>query len=114
VLRRSNVWLKCGAAAYVIHTVGPIMGARAGRQPELLAACYSNALALAVAHRLRTLAFPAISTGVFCYPQTDAAVVSSRAVADFLVRDGFIRKVRMIFYTDDAARVFLENQKFSG
>ena len=55
----------CLPARYVIHTVGPVY--RDGKQgePELLASCYRNSLRLAVAHHLKTLAFPCISTGVY-------------------------------------------------
>src|SRR5205809_2020912 len=50
---------------YVIHTVGPVYGRDDGREPELLAACYRNSLALAVQYSLARIAFPAISTGAF-------------------------------------------------
>ena len=71
-------------ARQVIHTVGPIYGRHAGREAELLAACYRNSLALASAHSLTSIAFPAISTGAFGYPIFEAAAVSSEAIADFL------------------------------
>ncbi len=69
-------------ARHVIHAVGPIW--RGGGQGEalLLAGCYRNSLALADAHRLRSLAFPAISTGAYCYPweaATRVAVGEARA-----------------------------------
>ena len=69
-------------AQYVIHTVGPVYGQAGGRESELLAACYENSLELAESHSLDSIAFPAISTGVFGYPQDEAAKVSSRAIAD--------------------------------
>ena len=73
-------------AKHVIHTVGPVY--RDGRQgePEKLAACYRNALALAVENGCKTLAFPSISTGVYGYPIADAAQIAVREVRDFLVR----------------------------
>lgn len=68
-------------ARYVIHTVGPVWrGGRAG-EPERLAACYRNSLALAAEHGLRSIAFPAISTGIYGYPATLAAEVAARSVA---------------------------------
>jgi O-acetyl-ADP-ribose deacetylase (regulator of RNase III) len=68
-------------AAYVIHTVGPVW--RGGRSGEagLLAACYANSLAIARAHGLRSIAFPAISTGIYGYPVLEAARVAATAVA---------------------------------
>src|SRR5205085_11940268 len=71
-------------ARHVIHTVGPIYGHHEGLEPELLARCYKNSLALASAHGLASIAFPSISTGVFSYPRAEAARVASAAVAEFL------------------------------
>ena len=68
-------------AAQVIHTVGPVWRGGAGGEAEILAACYRNSLAVARAHRLRTIAFPGISTGIYGYPVDEAAEVAARAVA---------------------------------
>ena len=62
-------------AKHVIHTVGPIFGRHDGREPELLAACYRNSVGLALEHGLSSIAFPAISTGVYGYPKQEAAKV---------------------------------------
>src|SRR5881409_2823995 len=67
-------------ALYVIHTVGPIYGEHQGHEAELLANCYHNSLTLAVEHNLTSIAFPAISTGVYGYPLAEAAEVSSQAI----------------------------------
>lgn len=65
-------------ARHVIHTVGPVWrGGQAG-EPELLARCYRNSLALAVAHGLHSIAFPAISTGIYGYPKEPAAEIAVR------------------------------------
>lgn len=70
-------------ARHVIHTVGPYWrGGQAG-EPELLAACYANALALAEAHGLHSIAFPAISTGVYGYPKGAATRVAVTTVRGF-------------------------------
>lgn len=99
-------------ARHVIHTVGPIWGREAGREAELLAACYRNSLALAAVHALSTIAFPFISTGVFGYPREEAAAVSSSAVAEFLRGDDSISEVRLVFFSEGDLRVFLSNHKF--
>jgi O-acetyl-ADP-ribose deacetylase (regulator of RNase III) len=99
-------------ARYCIHTVGPVWGQHGGREAERLAACYHNSLALAAAHQLRSVAFPAISTGAYGYPREEAARVASRAVADFLTADDFISEVRFVFFSPDDERLFLSNQEF--
>lgn len=67
-------------ARHVIHTVGPVWhGGRQG-EPELLARCYRNALALAIVHGLHSIAFPAISTGVYGYPKREAAGIAVHEV----------------------------------
>lgn len=65
-------------AKWVIHTVGPIWHGGYAGEPEALAACYHNALELARANGVRTIAFPAISTGAYGYPKQPAAQVAAR------------------------------------
>ena len=71
-------------AKHVIHTVGPIYGEANGREEEVLANCYRNSLLLAKEHGLKSIAFPAISTGAFCYPKAEAASVAVRTATTFL------------------------------
>lgn len=100
------------AARYVIHTVGPVYSAGKDKA-ALLAACYRNSLALAAAERLRSIAFPAISTGIYGYPLDEAAAVSSRAVEEFLAAETSIEEVRLVFFSAGDAEVFLRHQRFS-
>ena len=67
-------------ARHVIHTVGPVWHGGKSGEPELLARCYSNSLSLAQSHRLTSLAFPAISTGIYGYPKEPAAEIAVREV----------------------------------
>jgi O-acetyl-ADP-ribose deacetylase len=99
-------------ADYVIHTVGPVYGRNGGRDAELLTACYENSLALALQHSMSTIAFPAISTGVFGYPKDEAAAVSSTAIRRLLAADTVLEQVRLVFFDSGDAAAFLENQKF--
>ncbi len=99
-------------AQYVIHTVGPIHGTHRGREPELLAACYTNSLMLAAKHSLTSIAFPAISTGIYEYPRAQAAMISSQAIEKFLAGNELVKEVRLVFFKPDDAEKFLENQKF--
>ena len=100
-------------ALYVIHTVGPIYGEHRGKEAELLANCYHNSLTLAVEKNLSSIAFPAISTGIYGYPLPEAAEVSSKAIENFLSTDRQLKEVRLVFFQKRDAEVFLENQKFT-
>ena len=93
-------------ARHVIHTVGPIYGQHAGNEAKLLAACYENSIALASAHGLRTIAFPAISTGVYGYPAEEAAQVSWDAVVRALESNAGIAEARLIFFKNVPDTIF--------
>lgn len=99
-------------ARYVIHTVGPIYGRYPGREAQLLAACYQNSLRLARQYTVSSIAFPSVSTGAYGYPKPEAAGVSSKAIKDFLSTDNQIREVRLVFFQERDARVFLEYHEF--
>jgi O-acetyl-ADP-ribose deacetylase (regulator of RNase III) len=100
-------------ARHVIHTVGPVYGGGGGEKAALLAACYRNSLALAAKEGIGTIAFPAISTGIYGYPLQEAAQASSRAIEELLKTDSSIREVRLVFFSRDAAEVFLSSQAFT-
>ena len=80
-------------ARFVIHAVGPRWRGGTHGEAELLASCYTERLKLAVAHGARTIAFPAISCGIYGYPITDAARIAVKTVADFLRADESVEKV---------------------
>lgn len=67
-------------ARHVIHTVGPVWQVGTSNEPELLARCYRNSLALAEKHGLGSIAFPAISTGIYGYPKEPATEIAVREV----------------------------------
>lgn len=69
---------------YIIHTVGPVYKGGDRGEPELLAACYRNSLKLAVEHGCESVAFPAISTGVYGYPPEEATKIAVATVREFL------------------------------
>ena len=95
-------------ARHVIHTVGPVYGRHAGEEARLLGNCYRNAIALAAKEGLATLAFPAISTGVYGYPREEAAGVAIAAIDLALAGHASIREVRLVFFSEEDARVFLK------
>ncbi|MDR1828439.1 MAG: O-acetyl-ADP-ribose deacetylase [Methylobacteriaceae bacterium] len=71
-------------ARFVIHTVGPVWHGGKNGEDGLLASCYRNSLKLAAEHRLKSVAFPAISTGVYCFPAGRAADIAVRTVLESL------------------------------
>jgi O-acetyl-ADP-ribose deacetylase (regulator of RNase III) len=89
-------------ARHVIHTVGPVYRDGRSGEPELLASCYRNSLRLAAENNCRTVAFPAISTGVYGYPMASAARIALSTTADFLTKDNRIELVRFVLFGDDA------------
>jgi O-acetyl-ADP-ribose deacetylase (regulator of RNase III) len=74
-------------ARRVIHTVGPVWRGGGKGEPELLASAYRSSIALAHRHALRSIAFPAISTGVYGYPADQAAQVAVEALSAFVAED---------------------------
>ena len=70
---------------YVIHTVGPIYRGGNSGEPQLLANAYKNSMKLALQNKIRTIAFPSISTGVYSYPLEEAAEIAVKTVNDFYI-----------------------------
>ena len=77
-------------ARYVIHTVGPVWRGGDQGEPRLLANAYRHSLMVAAAHQLESVAFPAISTGVYGYPKDLADEVATRTVNEFLATQGYL------------------------
>ena len=88
-------------ARYVIHAVGPVWRGGDGEEDRLLASCYRNALALAVEHGIRSIAFPAISTGIYGFPGERAAQVAVGEARKFLAAHPPLD--RIVFCCFDAA-----------
>ncbi|MDO4581082.1 MAG: O-acetyl-ADP-ribose deacetylase [Bacillota bacterium] len=93
-------------APFVIHTVGPIW--RGGQHDEAakLAACYTNSLLLAEQFKLRSVAFPAISTGVYGYPRPQAARIAVDTVLAFLAAHPSVNKVYFVAFDAETARLY--------
>lgn len=99
-------------ARYVIHTVGPVYGMNQGRDAELLSDSYRNSLLLAVENNLQTIAFPSVSTGAYHFPKHEAAQVSSRTIQNFLAGNDNLKEIRLVFFSDGDAKMFLKHQCF--
>ena len=91
-------------ARHVIHTVGPIYGHHSGDEARLLANCYENSIALAARQGLRTIAFPAISTGAYGFPKSEAARIALAAIQVALEDNPAIAEVRLVFSSEADAR----------
>ena len=87
-------------AKWIIHTVGPKYGQHNGKEAELLASCYQTALELAESHKLESIAFPAISTGVYGYPAEEAAKVAWLAIQGMLPKLKSLKQIRMVFFDE--------------
>ena len=93
------------SARWVIHAVGPVWRGGNANEDALLASCYRNSLALAREHGVRTIAFPAISTGVYGFPMERAARIAIREVADGLASNPDITRATFALRGDDAYRI---------
>jgi len=91
-------------ARYVIHTVGPVWRGGGEGEPELLSSCHRRSLELAASLGCRTVAFPAVSTGVYGYPVELAAPVAIAAVRE--AQSAPIEVVRFVLFSDAAVDVF--------
>ncbi len=102
-------------AKHVIHTVGPVWSAPQNDEPAplghhredaLLASCYTNSLTLAKQHTLTTIAFPAISTGVYHFPKDRAAAIAISQTRDWLAKNDLPLGVIFCCFSDDDAQVY--------
>lgn len=92
-------------ARYVIHTVGPVYSGRAA-DARLLRACYQNSLDLALANGVRTVAFPAISCGVYGYPVVEACRIAVEVCAGFLKGHAEFEKIVFVLFSDDYLQTY--------
>jgi O-acetyl-ADP-ribose deacetylase len=93
-------------AQFVFHTVGPVWhGGRHG-EPELLASCYRACFALAAASEVKTIAFPAISCGVYSYPIPDAARIALRETRAALETQPTVKRVLFVCFTEEVLQAY--------
>jgi O-acetyl-ADP-ribose deacetylase (regulator of RNase III) len=88
-------------AKYIIHTVGPVWKGGFSDEPSLLASCYQKSLALAKEKKIKTMAFPGISTGVYKFPKELAAMIAVNETKKFLDKNSCPVKVIFVTYDDD-------------
>ena len=93
-------------ARHVIHTVGPVWHGGDRNEDNLLAGCYINSMRLAVDHKLRSIAFPSISTGVYSFPVERASRIALRVVLDFLATEEVAPRVVMTCFSEQDLDVY--------
>lgn len=93
-------------AKYVIHTVGPVWSQSKSGADQLLANAYNNSLTLAVENKVKTIAFPNISTGIYHFPKDEAAQIAIRTVEDFLAHHDQIEKVVFVCFDEENYQIY--------
>lgn len=102
-------------AKYVIHTVGPVYSGGGRKESELLKSAYLESLKLASQKGLKSLSFPAISTGAYGYPVSEAACIALKTAIDYLKKHADVERVRFVLFGKPAYDVFAEElKKLSG
>lgn len=94
---------------FVIHTVGPIWNGGNNGEDQLLTNCYNSSLKLAVNNQIKTIAFPAISTGVYGFPLERATQIAIKTTVDFLISDGSIKKVIFVCFDEETMNFYKDN-----
>jgi len=95
-------------ARFIIHTVGPVWQGGGAQEAELLTSCYRNALALAARHQLSSIAFPAISTGIYGYPKLEAAQIAVTTAKAHLAEESCPKKVIFCCFDAETAELYRE------
>jgi O-acetyl-ADP-ribose deacetylase (regulator of RNase III) len=95
-------------ARYIIHTVGPVYRIDRENAANLLAACYINSLHLAAGHGIATIAFPAISCGIYGYPVEEACRIALDTTIDFLSSDGPVKKVIFVLFSCRHYEIYID------
>ena len=95
-------------AGYVIHTVGPIWNGGKSKEEMLLSSAYSNSLTLAVENKLRSIAFPNISTGVYGFPKHRAGQIAVETVAGFLQSNEYLQHIIFVCFDEENLAIYKE------
>lgn len=93
-------------AKYVIHTVGPVWHGGKNHESELLANCYLNSLKIALEHHIKTIAFPAISCGIYGYPIEQAARIAIQTIKNFIKENDSLKKVILCCFSEHDYQVY--------
>lgn len=93
-------------AKFVIHTVGPVWNNGKNDEADKLSNCYKNSLALAIQHKITSIAFPNISTGIYGYPKKEAATIAIQTVVDFLLNNRDIVQESFVCFDEENHSIY--------
>lgn len=93
-------------AEYVIHAVGPVWKGGSAGEAELLASCYRKCLEIASERKISQIAFPCISTGIYHYPQGDAAIIAVNTVRQYLRKNEYPKQVIFVCYNSESLSIY--------
>jgi O-acetyl-ADP-ribose deacetylase len=93
-------------ARHVIHTVGPVYYSAGKKAPDLLASCYRRSLEVATQNKLKSIAFPSISTGAYGYPLEEAAPIAIKTVMKYLKAHPDVERVRFVLFGQEAYQAY--------
>jgi O-acetyl-ADP-ribose deacetylase (regulator of RNase III) len=93
-------------AKHIIHTVGPVWYGGYRDEPDLLASCYQSSLKLAKENKIKTIAFPGISTGIYGFPKDLAAIIAINETKRFINKYSYPQKVIFVAYDDDSFETY--------
>jgi O-acetyl-ADP-ribose deacetylase (regulator of RNase III) len=91
---------------YIIHTVGPVWNGGKNNEDNLLTNCYKNSLKLAVGNGVKTIAFPAIGTGVYRFPLERATMIATTEVRKFMEKNKSIEKIIFVCFDEETYQVY--------
>lgn len=93
-------------APYIIHAVGPIWDNGNNNEAEKLISCYKSVLNIALEYQLATIAFPAISTGIYGFPKVEAAKIAISTVLDFLTKHPSFHKIYFVVFDETTEQIY--------
>ena len=93
-------------AKYVIHTPGPVYRGGKNNEPELLRNSYLNSMILVKENNLKSVSFPAISTGVYRYPKQEAAQIAIETVINFMSHENYVADINLVLFDDDNFEIY--------
>lgn len=98
-------------AGYIIHTAGPVYSSEHGNEKELLKSCYRNSLRLAKELNIQSIAFPAISTGVYGYPKDQAVKIVKEVIDEFMSDPCSIEEIRFVLHSGQDYKLYQQEFK---